>query len=79
MEGFIYVVGLSYDIVTKLIDIEYEKNGVKGEEYIKKIIQIPITLPKWINSDIISLVQDLKNKIYSTKNIKIFSTKKILN
>lgn len=52
MEGFIYVIGMSHDIVTKLIDIEYKESSVKGEHYIKKIIQIPITLPKWDNQDI---------------------------
>ena len=43
MDGFIYVIGMSHDIVSKLIEIEYDKSGVKGEQYIKKIIQIPIT------------------------------------
>jgi hypothetical protein len=78
MEGFIYIIGLSHDIVTKLIDIEYEKNGVKGEQYIKKIIQIPITLPKWINDDIIKLVEDLIQKgIINTKYKAIFNQKNI--
>ena len=62
MEGFIYVIGLSHDVVTKLIDIEYKETGVKGEQYIKKIIQIPITLPKWDNRDITRLIQDFKEK-----------------
>ena len=62
MEGFIYIVGISHDIVAKLIDIEYEKSGVKGEQYIRKMIQIPITLPKWDNQDIIKLVRDFVNK-----------------
>jgi GTPase SAR1 family protein len=62
MEGFIYIVGISHDIVTKLIDIEYEKSGVKGEQYIRKMIQIPITLPKWDNQDIIKLVKDFAKK-----------------
>jgi hypothetical protein len=59
MEGFIYILGLSHDIVAKLIDIQYKESGVKGEQYIKKIIQIPITLPKWNNKDILDLVTDL--------------------
>lgn len=46
MEGFIYILDLSHDIVSKLIDIEYEKSSIKGEQYIKKMIQIPIHLPK---------------------------------
>jgi len=70
MEGFIYVIGLSHDIVTKLIDIEYKETGVKGEQYIKKIIQIPITLPKWDNKDITKLVQDFKDKELIHENYK---------
>jgi uncharacterized protein YjbI with pentapeptide repeats len=62
MEGFVYVIGLSHDIITKLIDIEYKETGVKGEQYIKKIIQIPITLPKWDNKDISRLVKDFIDK-----------------
>ena len=62
MEGFIYVLGLSHDIISKLIDIEYKESGVKGEQYIKKIIQIPITLPKWNNTDIVGLVLNLVEK-----------------
>jgi len=37
MEGFIYVLVMSHDIVTKLIDIEYKESGVKGEHYIKNL------------------------------------------
>jgi hypothetical protein len=62
MEGFIYVIGMSHDVVTKLIDLEYKESGVKGEHYIKKIIQIPITLPQWNNQDIINLVKDFVKK-----------------
>src|SRR5262249_26536520 len=62
MEGFVYVIGLSQDIVTKLIDIAYKESGVKGEQYIKKIIQIPITLPKWDNKDIIELIEYFRDK-----------------
>jgi len=62
MEGFVYVLGLSHDIVAKLIDIEYKETVVKGEQYIKKIIQIPITLPTWDNEDITKLIEDFKGK-----------------
>jgi hypothetical protein len=82
MEGFVYVIGLSHDIVTKLIDIEYKESGIKGEQYIKKIIQIPITLPKWDNQDVINLVKDfVKKEIIDNKykktigdNIELIST-----
>ena len=36
MEGSIYILGLSHDIISKLIDLAYEKSGVTGEQYIKK-------------------------------------------
>jgi uncharacterized protein YjbI with pentapeptide repeats/GTPase SAR1 family protein len=70
MEGFIYVIGLSRDIVTKLIDIEYEETGISGEQYIKKMIQIPITLPKWDHKDIDKLMQDFINKELIHKDYK---------
>ncbi len=59
MEGFIYILGLSHDIISKLIDLAYEKSGVTGEHYIKKIIQIPINLPKWNDKDIKNLINYL--------------------
>jgi hypothetical protein len=62
MEGFIYIIGISHDIVSKLIDIEYEKSGVKGKQYIKKMIQIPITLPQWDTWDISKLIIDFLEK-----------------
>lgn len=78
MEGFIYIIGLSHDIVTKLIDIEYEKKGVKGEQYIKKIIQIPITLPKWIRYDIVKLINYfIEKEIINIKYKEIFNSKNI--
>jgi polyhydroxyalkanoate synthesis regulator phasin len=70
MEGFIYVVGLSHDIISKLIDIEYKESAVKGEQYIKKIIQIPITLPKWNKEDINDLVINLVEKGIIDKSYK---------
>jgi predicted KAP-like P-loop ATPase len=70
MEGFIYVIGLSHDIVAKLIDVAYKEAGVKGDQYIKKMIQIPITLPKWDNKDITRLIQDFKDKELIHKNYR---------
>jgi len=57
MEGFVYVVGLSHKTVTNLIAQSYKETGVKGEDYIKKIIQIPITLPEWTQSNMINLLE----------------------
>ncbi|MGI0040637.1 MAG: P-loop NTPase fold protein [Nitrosopumilaceae archaeon] len=58
MEGFIFVVGLSHKTVTELITKAYAATGVKGEDYIKKIIQIPIKIPAWSQESILDLVEN---------------------
>ena len=50
VEGFVYVLGISHDTISKTIEHFHEGLGAKGSEYIKKIIQVPITLPSWENS-----------------------------
>ena len=56
MEGFVYVVGLSHQTLIKLISSAYFQNDISGENYIKKIIQIPIHLPVWIKQDLENLI-----------------------
>lgn len=58
MEGFIFIVGLSYKTVTQLITQAYTETGVKGEDYIKKIIQIPIKIPNWSQQGIVDLIEN---------------------
>lgn len=58
MEGFIFVVGLSHKTVTELITKAYAATGVKGEDYIKKIIQIPIKIPAWSQESILDLIEN---------------------
>jgi hypothetical protein len=54
LKGFVFVVGLDQSVVETLIDLKYEthpslaqqgKQWVRGSEYIKKIFQVPFTLP----------------------------------
>ena len=52
IEGFIHIVGLSHETTSKLISLEYKDHEIKGEDYIKKIIQIPIHAPNWLPEDI---------------------------
>jgi hypothetical protein len=59
IHGFVYVIGLSHITISKLITAEYKESEIKGEQYIKKIIQIPIILPEWNTYDIRSLIEDL--------------------
>jgi len=58
MEGFIFVVGISHKTVTELITKAYSAAGVKGEDYLKKIIQIPIKIPNWSEENIIDLIEN---------------------
>jgi uncharacterized protein YjbI with pentapeptide repeats len=62
IEGFIYVIGLSHDMIVKLSKVGNSESSFDGERYIKKLIQVPITLPKWSNQDIVRLVKDLVKK-----------------
>ena len=81
IEGFIYVIGLSHDMIVKLSKVGNSESSIDGERYIKKLIQVPITLPKWSNQDIIKLVKDLikkgmihdKFKDVVDKNIELIS------
>ncbi len=58
IEGFVFVIGLSHKTVTQLITHAYETTGIKGEDYIKKIIQIPIKIPSWSKESIIDLINN---------------------
>ena len=62
IEGFVYIIGISHDMIIKLSNIENEKTSIEGEHYIKKLIQIPITLPRWSNQDIVDLINNLIKK-----------------
>ena len=66
IDGFVYIIGLSHVTISKLITVQYKESGIKGEQYIKKIIQIPIILPEWNVKDIGTLINDLlKNNLIS--------------
>ena len=58
MEGFIFVVGLSHKTVTELVTKAYAATGIRGEDYIKKIIQIPIKIPNWSQENIVDLIEN---------------------
>ena len=81
IDGFIYIIGISQDMMVKLSDIENNETSTEGEHYIKNLIQVPITLPKWSNQDIVKLVRDFikkgmiheKVKEVIDKNIELIS------
>lgn len=47
ISGFIYVLGLSQNVIETCINNKYKDLGIKGEDYVKKIIQIPFRIPEW--------------------------------
>ena len=81
IEGFIYVIGISYDMISKLSKVGNSESSFDEERYFKKLIHVPITLPKWSNQDIVKLVKDLikkgmihdKFKDVVDKNIELIS------
>lgn len=58
IKGFVFVVGLSDRTMMKIISKHYENSGVTGEDYIQKIIQLPIRIPPWNKSDIEKIIDD---------------------
>jgi len=58
VEGFIFVVALSYDSVTRLITNVYNDTGIRGEDYLKKIIQLPVTVPPWSRENFTELISE---------------------
>jgi uncharacterized protein YjbI with pentapeptide repeats len=62
IDGFIYVIGLSFNKISQLITAYYKEKykeiGIEGDQYLKKIIQIPIILSDWNSDDIKDLIQD---------------------
>jgi predicted KAP-like P-loop ATPase len=60
LEGFIYVVGLSHETISKLVSSSYKDSDIKGEHYLRKVIQIPITIPDWNDAEVI---QDLVHNL----------------
>ena len=80
VEGFIYILGISDDMINKLGEMG-NRGKNNGDHYIKNLIQIHISLPKWSNQDIVKLVRDFikkgmihdKLKDVVDKNIELIS------
>ena len=79
IEGFVYVLGLSREIILKAIEEVYRKYEINGEEYVRKIIQVPLKIPEWTEEHIACLIDDLlKNKNIGTKCHDAISSNKSL-
>ena len=77
IEGFVYVLGLSREIILKAIEEVYRKYEINGEEYVRKIIQVPLKIPEWTEEHIVCLIDDLlKNKNIGAKYRDTISSNK---
>jgi hypothetical protein len=78
IKGFIYVIGLSYDTISKLITTAYKESGITGEHYIRKIIQIPVMVPEWNVDDIERLIENLGRSLGESYSKIITDNKKLI-
>ena len=72
MEGIVFILGLSNEIVELAINEKYKHFGDKfsGEDYLKKIIQLPIKIPRWESDDIETYLKDSLLKNYKDDELR---------
>lgn len=64
MDGYVFVLGLSREIIEKCVDAKYGKgSGISGSQYLRKMIQVPFTLPDLRKQEIADYVEKLKQEI----------------
>lgn len=66
IEGFVFILGLSRDLLDKMIKIKLEKAGLKdieAEDYVRKIIQIEINIQDWNDESIGELIKSLSKRL----------------
>jgi hypothetical protein len=66
IEGFIFIVGISYHKLLELIEIYYKGYSYDSKEYLNKIIQVPIFLPMWDTNLIKDLISNLTENLDDT-------------
>lgn len=74
IKGFIFVLGLSKDAFLTLIQLKLNKMGldnIRAEEYIRKIIQLDISIKKWTDGAIKILINNLLNNLDEDIRVKI--------
>jgi uncharacterized protein YjbI with pentapeptide repeats len=64
MDGYVFVLGLSRDIIEKCVDAKYKKeSGISGSYYLRKMIQVPFTLPDLREEETRGYVEELKKEL----------------
>ena len=74
IEGIVFVLGLSNEIVELAINEKYKflEGSFSGEDYLKKIIQLPFTIPQWGEQDIDKFLDALLANYKHAKYKNIF-------
>ncbi|MCK5039936.1 MAG: pentapeptide repeat-containing protein [Candidatus Aenigmarchaeota archaeon] len=62
IKGFVYVIAMSKDIVEKAIEEKYKDLEIKGDNYLEKIIQIPVLMPEWDNDEFKKYLKEITNE-----------------
>ena len=63
ISGFIYVLGLSQNVIEACINNKYKDLNIKGEDYVKKIIQIPFRIPQWRETELKDYVNTITENL----------------
>ena len=61
IEGIVFILGLSHKIVSDVIEYKHKhfSEEFSGKEYLKKIIQLPVNIPKWDSEEIKEYLRSL--------------------
>jgi hypothetical protein len=63
IKGIVYVLGMDSDSIDYIIEQKYGKDsGIKGIDYLQKIVQLPFQIPLWKNKDIEGSIEDIIKK-----------------
>ena len=80
LEGIVYVIGISHETIGKLISAAYKDAEIKGKDYIRKIIQVPIQTPIWNKKDIKEIIQkNLASKLDEKHTLWINNNKNLIS
>jgi len=65
------------EALSHIVSNVYRKYEINGEEYVRKIIQVPLKIPEWTEEHIVCLIDDLlKNKNIGAKYRDTISSNK---
>ncbi len=76
VKGFVYILGVNPEVVERAIEQKYENMGIRGEDYLEKLIQIPFKIPEWNKEDLYTYFEYLIENEVDSKYKKTFKNYK---